>query len=46
MDQHDLSHTELLQQSEILNELPSQQQPVIVRTTPTKLSRLLDEDGK
>lgn len=47
IEQHDLSHNELLQQSEILNELPHQQQPVIVRTPPTKLSRLLlDEEGK
>lgn len=47
IDQHDLSHNELLQQSEILNELPPQQQPVIVRTPPAKLSRLIldDEDG-
>lgn len=48
IDQHDLSHTELIQQPEILNELPSQHQPVIVRTPPTKISRLLleEEDGK
>lgn len=46
IEQHNLSHNELLQQSEILNELPHQQQPVIVRT-PTKLSRLLlDDSGK
>ncbi|XP_026815896.1 nipped-B-like protein isoform X1 [Rhopalosiphum maidis] len=45
IEQHDLSHNELLQQSEILNELPHQQQPVIVRTPPAKLSRLLlDEE--
>lgn len=48
IDQNDLSHNELLQNSEVLNELPSQQQPVIVRTPPAKLSRLMldDEDGK
>lgn len=48
IDQHDLSHNELLQQSEMLNELPPQQQPVIVRTPPAKFSRLMldDEDGK
>lgn len=47
IEQHHLSHNELLQQSDILNELPHQQQPVIVRTPPTKLSRLLlDDSGK
>jgi len=47
IEQHNLSHNELLQQSEILNELPHQQQPVIVRTPPAKLSRLLlDDSGK
>lgn len=44
---HNLSHNELLHQSDILNELPSQQQPVIVRPPSTKLPRiLLDNDGK
>jgi len=48
INQHDLSNNELLQNSEILNELPPQQQPVIVRTPPAKLSRLMldDEHGK
>lgn len=47
IEQHNFSHNELLQQSDILNELPSQQPPVIVRPPSTKLSRtLLDNDGK
>lgn len=42
-----MTHNELLHQSEILNELPPQHQPVIVRPTSTKLPRmLLDNDGK
>lgn len=47
VEQHNMSHNELLQQTEILSELPSQQQqPVIVRPPPTKLPRmLLDNDG-
>lgn len=47
VEQHNMSHNELLQQTEILSELPSQpQQPVIVRPPSTKLPRmLLDNDG-
>lgn len=46
IEHHDLSHNELLQHSEILNDLPSHQQPVIVRPPSTKLPRmLLDNDG-
>lgn len=46
IEQHNLSHNELLQQSEILNALPSQQQPVIVRPPSTKLPRMLIDTGK
>lgn len=47
VEHHNMSHNELLQQTEILSELPSQQQqPVIVRPPSTKLPRmLLDTDG-
>lgn len=45
---HDMAQNELLQHSELLNEIPAQHQPVIVRPSPTKLSRILleEEDGK
>lgn len=47
IDQHNMSHNDLLHQSELLNELPHQHQPVIVRPNSTKLPRmLLDNDGK
>lgn len=46
IEQHNLSHNELLQHSEILNALPSQQQPVIVRQPSTKLPRMLIDTGK
>lgn len=46
IEQHNLSHNELLQQSDILNSLPSQQQPVIVRPPSTKLPRMLIDAGK
>lgn len=41
-----MSHNELLQQSQILNELPLQQQPVIVNQNPVKMPNLvLENDG-
>lgn len=46
IEQHDMSHNELLQQSQILNELPLQQQPVIVSQSPVKMPNMvLENDG-
>lgn len=49
MEQHNLSHNELMQHSELLNVLPPQEQhqPVIVRQPIAKVpTMLLDNDGK
>ncbi|VVC44793.1 Hypothetical protein CINCED_3A008325 [Cinara cedri] len=44
-EHHHMAQNELLQQSEILNEIPPQHQPVIVQTPSTKLSAILLEEN-
>lgn len=47
IEQHNLAQNELLQQSHLINQLPSQQQPVIVNPSSTKFPRIsLDNNGK
>lgn len=49
MEQHNLSHNELMQHSELLNVLPSQeqQQPIMARQPTAKVpAMLLDNNGK